>query len=91
MLGTQHLAELYDKYGNNRILIAAAYNAGAKRVEQWLQKSNGTLSMAEFVATIPFYETRGYVQNVLTYAYYYQLLQNLPVQKFTEEEYNRTY
>lgn len=91
MLGTAHLNMLAEKYGSNRILIAAAYNAGAKRVDQWLAKSQGKLSMAEFIASIPFYETRGYVQNVLTYDYYYQILQQIPIQKFKQEEYNRTY
>lgn len=91
MLGTTHLLELYEQYGNNRILIAAAYNAGAKRVDSWLAKSKGQLSMAEFISAIPFYETRGYVQNVLTYDYYYQILQQKTVQKFTQQEYNRTY
>lgn len=74
MLGTTHLAELNEKYPNNRILIAAAYNAGAGRVQQWLGRSNQKLAMDEFIATIPFYETRGYVQNVLAYDYYYQTL-----------------
>ena len=49
MLGVQHLEDLYSKYGNNRILISAAYNAGPHRVDKWLAKSNGKLSMAEFV------------------------------------------
>ncbi|QLB19086.1 transglycosylase SLT domain-containing protein [Mannheimia granulomatis] len=74
MLGTTHLSELNEKYPNNRILIAAAYNAGGGRVEQWLKRANGKLAMDEFIATIPFYETRGYVQNVLAYDYYYQML-----------------
>lgn len=74
MLGTTHLAELNDKYPNNRILIAAAYNAGAGRVDQWLKRSNQQLAMDEFIASIPFFETRGYVQNVLAYDYYYQTL-----------------
>ncbi len=91
MLGTAHLQELYDKYGNNRILIAAAYNAGAHRVEQWLKKADGKLTMAEFVASIPFFETRGYVQNVLSYDVYYQILQGKPQQLFSQEEYNRLY
>ncbi|HBO38028.1 MAG TPA: lytic murein transglycosylase [Pasteurellaceae bacterium] len=91
MLGTAHLQELYDKYGNNRILIAAAYNAGAHRVEQWLKKSAGKLTMAEFIASIPFYETRGYVQNVLAYDAYYQILQNKTLQLFSKEEYDRLY
>lgn len=74
MLGIAHLAELNEKYPNNRILIATAYNAGSGRVEQWLKRSNGHLTMDEFIASIPFYETRGYVQNVLAYDYYYQML-----------------
>lgn len=91
MLGTAHLQELYDKYGNNRILIASAYNAGPHRVEQWLKKANGKLTMAEFVASIPFLETRNYVQNVLSYDAYYQILQGKPQQLFSQEEYNRLY
>ncbi|MGC6377322.1 transglycosylase SLT domain-containing protein [Bisgaard Taxon 45] len=91
MLGTAHLQQLYEKYGNNRILIAAAYNAGASRVDRWLTKAEGKLSMAEFIASIPFYETRGYVQNVLTYDVYYQWLQQQPQQKFSQDEYNRLY
>ncbi|MDY0623638.1 transglycosylase SLT domain-containing protein [Pasteurella multocida] len=91
MLGTAHLQQLYDKYGNNHILIAAAYNAGASRVDRWLAKADGKLSMAEFIASIPFYETRGYVQNVLTYDVYYQWLQQQPQQKFSQDEYNRLY
>lgn len=75
MLGTAHLEELNQKYPNNRILIAAAYNAGTHRVERWLKRANGKLAMDEFIASIPFLETRGYVQNVLAYDYYYQRLQ----------------
>ena len=92
LLGTAYLAELNAKYPNNRILIASAYNAGAYRVEKWLARANGKLEMDEFVASIPFYETRGYVQNVLTYDFYYQRLQNKEdPQTFSNEEYDRLY
>ncbi|MBN6076784.1 transglycosylase SLT domain-containing protein [Aggregatibacter actinomycetemcomitans] len=92
LLGTAHLAELNAKYPNNRILIASAYNAGAHRVEKWLARANGKLAMDEFVASIPFYETRGYVQNVLTYDFYYQILQKKEdPQTFSNEEYDRLY
>ena len=92
LLGTAHLNELNGKYPNNRILIAAAYNAGANRVEKWLSRANGKLALDEFVASIPFYETRGYVQNVVTYDFYYQILQNKEnPQIFSEEELNRLY
>lgn len=92
LLGTAYLAELNAKYPNNRILIASAYNAGEHRVEKWLARANGKLEMDEFVASIPFYETRGYVQNVLTYDFYYQRLQNKEdPQTFSNEEYDRLY
>ena len=92
LLGTAHLNELNGKYPNNRILIAAAYNAGANRVEKWLSRANGKLALDEFVASIPFYETRGYVQNVVTYDFYYQILQNKEnPQIFSQEELNRIY
>ncbi|WP_109077304.1 transglycosylase SLT domain-containing protein [Aggregatibacter kilianii] len=92
LLGTAHLAELNAKYPNNRILIASAYNAGAHRVEKWLARANGKLAMDEFVASIPFYETRGYVQNVLTYDFYYQILQEKEEpQTFSNEEFDRLY
>lgn len=92
LLGTAHLNELNAKYPNNRILIASAYNAGASRVEKWLARSNGKLAMDEFIASIPFFETRGYVQNVLTYDFYYQNLQDKEkLQTFSKEEYDRLY
>ena len=92
LLGTAHLNELNAKYPNNRILIASAYNAGANRVEKWLARANGKLAMDEFIASIPFFETRGYVQNVLTYDFYYQNLQDKEkLQTFSKEEYDRLY
>ena len=92
LLGTTHLNELNGKYPNNRILIAAAYNAGANRIEKWLSRANGKLALDEFIASIPFYETRGYVQNVVTYDFYYQILQNKEnPQIFSQEELNRLY
>lgn len=92
MLGTAHLAELNEKYPQNRILIASAYNAGTSRVTRWLERASGRLAMDEFIASIPFWETRGYVQNVLTYDYYYQLLQGVDKPKmFNVEEVKRRY
>lgn len=90
MLGTAHLDELNEKYPNNRILIAAAYNAGPHRVERWLARANNKLEMDEFIASIPFYETRGYVQNVLAYDFYYQMLYGTkPPMLFSLEEQQR--
>lgn len=87
MLGTAHLAQLHARYPNNRILIAAAYNAGSHRVDNWLTRSGGKLAWDHFIAAIPFAETRGYVQNVLAYDYYYRWLQpDAPRTLFYPEE-----
>lgn len=92
LLGTAHLNELNAKYPDNRVLIAAAYNAGASRVEKWLARANGKLALDEFVASIPFYETRGYVQNVVAYDFYYQILQQKEnPQTFSQVEWDRLY
>ncbi|MBE2895148.1 transglycosylase SLT domain-containing protein [Spirabiliibacterium falconis] len=91
MLGTAHLQQLSERFEGNRILIASAYNAGSRRVEQWLTRAGGRLTMAEFIATIPYYETRGYVQNVLAYDYYYQLLRKQQGISFAKREYDRLY
>ncbi|KGQ59352.1 transglycosylase SLT domain-containing protein [Gallibacterium anatis] len=91
LLGTAHLQQLAEKYGDNRLLIAAAYNAGANRVDRWLDENGGKLSIAEFIASIPFYETRNYVQNVVSYDYYYQLLLKQELKKFSKTETDRLY
>lgn len=71
-LGTQYLKSLLNRFDNNYILATAAYNAGPHRVEQWLAKQPITDDWEHWVATIPFPETRNYVQNILTYSLIYQ-------------------
>ena len=70
-LGAHHLARLMDRYGRNRALVAAAYNAGEGRVERWLEDASGT-STPVWIERIPFRETRDYVKNVLFYHYIYR-------------------
>ena len=65
---------LLDKFGNNRILAAAAYNAGPGRVVRWESKDGIKRDAAMYVENIPFAETRKYVQNVLLYDAIYQKL-----------------
>jgi soluble lytic murein transglycosylase len=86
-LGSQYLARMMQDFGGNRILAAAAYNAGPARVRQWLrQDSNQPLPFDIWIETIPFNETRGYVQNVLAYSviYGYRMGESLPL--LTEDE-----
>ncbi|RKF18635.1 hypothetical protein DBZ36_09520 [Alginatibacterium sediminis] len=69
-LGSAYLKELMQRYKGNRILSAAAYNAGPHRVQRWLAE-RGNVPGPVWVETIPFHETRGYVQSVLAYQIIY--------------------
>jgi soluble lytic murein transglycosylase len=64
-LGSRYLASLMQRYSNNRILALAAYNAGPHRVDRWLDESQTPFDV--FIESIPFHETREYVQAVLAY------------------------
>lgn len=63
-LGTTYLGEMLERFGGNRVLATAAYNAGPHRVEAWLPPV-GSLDARIWVENIPFNETRGYVRRVL--------------------------
>jgi soluble lytic murein transglycosylase len=69
-LGTRYLAEVGKRYGASPWLVAAAYNAGPGRVEQWLTL-RGHLPADVFIETIPFKETREYVTRVLAFTQLY--------------------
>ncbi len=73
--GSYYLRSLLDRFDNNRILAAAGYNAGPNRASFWLSKDGKHRNAAQYIETIPFLETRKYVQNVILYdAMYYYLL-----------------
>lgn len=85
-LGSAYYAELLTQFKQNRVLATAAYNAGPHRVKRWLEKSNGTLDVMSFIETIPFKETREYVQAVISYRAIFQKMNGKPVSIFTEDE-----
>ena len=53
-----------ERYGGNRVLATAAYNAGPHRVDRWLPES-GSVDARVWIENIPFNETRKYVKRVL--------------------------
>ncbi len=65
--GTQYFKKVMSKFDNNTALAAAAYNAGPYRVKKWLPE-NKTMAADLWIETIPFNETRKYVQAVLAYS-----------------------
>ena len=62
-LGSRYLANLIQSFGTPEAALAA-YNAGEDHVMQWTTGQN-YLETAEFVESIPFTETREYVQIVI--------------------------
>ncbi len=69
-IASRHLAELLERYDGNRVLVAAAYNAGPHRVDRWL-RDRPARPADVWIETIPFPETRDYVKNVMAFAYIY--------------------
>ncbi len=63
-LGSEYLHRMLRRFDQNPVLAAAAYNAGPHRVDRWLPRT-GTMPAEVWLASIPYDETRGYVQRVL--------------------------
>ena len=63
-LGTANLKQVLDRFDGQAQYALAAYNAGDTPVRRWL--ANGSYKdVAEFVESIPYTETRDYVEAVL--------------------------
>ena len=78
-LGSKYIAKMLERFDNQIILAAAAYNAGPHRVDRWLaqREYNDPTLWAEM---IPFTETRGYVQRTLYhFAMYQRRIDDKPV------------
>lgn len=63
-LGTRYLGDMFQRFGRNKVLATAAYNAGPHRVDRWLP-NDSALATEVWIETIPYDETRKYVQRVL--------------------------
>ena len=68
-IGRAYLLKLLEDYEGSPILALSAYNAGPSRVSRWLKLFGDPNRSAEdavdWIESIPFYETRNYVQRVL--------------------------
>ncbi len=90
-IGTAYLESVYQRFGHNRILASAAYNAGPARVDRWLSDSGGRLDAIAFIESIPFAETRSYVKNVLAYDVFYSNFIGKSSKVLTNAEWQRRY
>ncbi len=82
-LGTAHLSELLQRYGNAIHLTTAAYNAGPTPVARWIAERSA-MSPDLWIETIPYYETRDYVARILAFAVIYDWRLGVPVVPVSE-------
>lgn len=68
-LGSSYLSELVDRFGGSYVMAIAGYNAGPGRPAKWVKEFGdpraGEIDVIDWIESIPFTETRNYVQRVL--------------------------
>lgn len=68
-LGSAYLDDLLSDFNGSYILSVAAYNAGPSRVRKWMRDMGDPrqrdVDAVDWIESIPFAETRNYVQRVL--------------------------
>ena len=82
-LSATYYVNLLSRFEGNRVKALAAYNAGPSRVVRWTQKE---MAVDQWVDSIPFGETREYVQAVLAYLVIYRARAEQPVSLLTASE-----
>nr|CAD6420144.1 lytic transglycosylase [Rhizobium sp. Q54] len=68
-LGAHYLGEQIDSFGGSYILTFIAYNAGPRRVSEWIKRYGDPRGkpiedVIDWIERIPFPETRNYVQRI---------------------------
>jgi soluble lytic murein transglycosylase len=75
-LGAAHLGDLIEDFGGSYVLTLVAYNAGPRRSREWVAEygdpRSGQVDPIDWVESIPFQETRQYVQKVLQNTHIYR-------------------
>lgn len=69
-LGAHYLGEQIDAFGGSYILTFIAYNAGPRRVHEWIARYGDPRGkpideVVDWIERIPFPETRNYVQRIM--------------------------
>lgn len=77
-IGTYYMRYTLEQMGGQAVMATAAYNAGPSRAKRWM--ANEPLEAAVYIESIPFLETRQYVQKVMSNAQMYAPRLGTPVQ-----------
>ena len=85
-LGSAYLNKLIEMYEGSYLLAFAAYNAGPRKVNEWVKlygdPRDPLISVVDWVEHIPYKETRNYVMRVAESLHIYRIRINgvaLPV------------
>lgn len=79
-IGRQYLRHLLGLrvVDNNMLYLAIAYNAGPGKLSQWKKERKKIDDPLMFIETIPFVETRNFVERVMANYWIYQMRLNEP-------------
>jgi len=76
-LGSAYLSKLIDTYEGSYLLAFAAYNAGPRKVNEWIKlfgdPRDSLVSVINWVEHIPYKETRNYVMRVSESLHVYRI------------------
>jgi soluble lytic murein transglycosylase len=82
-LGAAYLEEMLGRFEGSLVMAAGAYNAGPRRVDEWLvtygNPLRGERDLLDWMEMIPFAETRNYVQRIVEGTVIYRARQNPPM------------
>jgi len=91
LLGSAYYRQLLDRFSGNRVFALTGYNAGPHRVDRWRNKAGEGLPVEIWIETIPYRETRNYVQAVLSYNVVFQYLMGDTGSLLTPQERKASY
>ncbi|MBA3695334.1 MAG: lytic transglycosylase domain-containing protein [Methylotenera sp.] len=77
-IGTYYMRHTLDLMNGQAVMATAAYNAGPSRAKRWMAPK--PLEAAIYIESIPFAETRNYVQKVMANAHIYAARLGKPLQ-----------
>ncbi|WP_167854804.1 transglycosylase SLT domain-containing protein [Mangrovimicrobium sediminis] len=91
LLGSAYYRQLLDRFSGNRVFALAAYNAGPHRVDRWRHASGEQVPVDIWIESIPYRETRDYVQAVLAYNVVFQYRTGEPARLLSDSERSALY
>jgi soluble lytic murein transglycosylase len=84
MIGSAYFNRLLNNWNGSVPLAVAAYNAGSGNVRKWIDRygdPRSQVDMLKWIETIPYTETRAYVQRVIENSVVYDSLRSTPAQQ----------